>query len=67
MEPIQITPALVQQLHYLPSADRQVLHRNRGRYLGAEWGERGWFVEPGRLLLADSPAQWQRLHRAQPA
>jgi len=62
VESVEITPAFVRQLSSLPSADRQVLHRNLGRYVGAEWTERGWFIEPGQLQLADSPAQWQALH-----
>ena len=57
MEPVKITSELIQGLH-LPGADKQVLHRNRGHYVGAERTERGWLVLPGRLCIAQTEAQW---------
>lgn len=62
MEPVLITAALIQQLHYLPSPDRQVLHRNKGRYVGAEWTERGWLVD--LCQIADTAAQWRHRYGA---
>ena len=59
LEPLQITAAVLQNAHYLPAAVRYVLRLNLGRYVGAEWSERGWVIYAENLCLANSAAQWR--------
>lgn len=47
---------LIKELH-LSSADKKILHRNAGRYVGAEMTERGWAVEITQI--ANSARQWR--------
>ena len=59
LEPLQITATVLRNAHYLPAAVRYVLRLNLGRYVGAEWSERGWFIDAENLCLADSAAAWR--------
>ncbi len=51
-----IDSALIKELH-LSGADKKILHRNVGRYIGAEMTERGWLVDITQL--ANSVKQWR--------
>ena len=51
-----IDSALIRGLH-LNSEDKKILHRNAGRYVGAEMTERGWVVDITQI--ANSAKEWR--------
>ena len=60
MEPVLLTNEFVQKLSGLRSADRKLLYAELGKFAGAEFTERGWFVNVHDLKLAKTAADWRK-------